>query len=273
MSFYRPEWSKKLDFSILRLNIGSYCSLCWGRSESEIDICDACESLLNRCLHTDRSGRRTQVCLQCGVEQCSRIFNADRHQGANNAESKHWSSESCCRKCRQHDSVFSRIIAPYRYDFPLDKLIRELKYRDNRQIGRVLGCLLARSAGSQQGDQGLPDCLLPMPLHPDRQASRGYNQASDLARWCARELGIVSWPDAARRIVDTGSLAGLSRVERQYRILGAFQADQAVQGKRIAIVDDVLTTGSTSRELARELYDTGAESVELWVLARTSNDL
>ncbi|MFK7852605.1 MAG: ComF family protein [Granulosicoccus sp.] len=273
MSFYRPEWSKKLEFPALRLNIGSYCSLCLGRSESEIDICDACESLLKRCLHTDRSGRTTQVCLQCGIEQPSQVFGADRSQGTDNAESKRWSSDGCCRECRRDGSVFSRIIAPYRYSFPLDKLIRVLKYRENRQIGRVLGCLLARSVRSRQGDQGLPDYLLPMPLHPDRQASRGYNQASDLARWCARELGLVSWPGGACRIVDTGSLAGLSRAERQYRILGAFRADQAVQGKRIAIVDDVLTTGSTSRELARELYDTGAESVELWVLARTSNDL
>ena len=74
------------------------------------------------------------------------------------------------------------------------------------------------------------------------------------------------------RIVDTGSLAGLTRQERQLKILGAFRADNTLVGLNVAIVDDVLTTGSSARELARELYDSGVASVELRELARTSSN-
>ncbi len=256
MRFYRPEWSNLLEFFARRLKIGTHCSLCYGSSGSDIDLCDACESLLHRCSHTDRGGLSTQVCLQCGTELPDHLFNTD-----------------CCPACLLQISVFSRIVAPYRYHFPLDQLIQGLKYRQQRQMARVLGSLLARSVRHHYGEEDLPDCLIPVPMHVSRQADRGFNQANDIARWCARDLRLRSWPDAARRNVDTGSLAGLSRAARQQRILGAFRADEAVAGQRVAIVDDVLTTGSTARELARELYDTGAVSVELWVLARTSNDL
>lgn len=279
MRFNRPKWSKKLEFATSRLNFGSYCSLCLGIGALNIDLCDACESLLHRCTHTDRGGLSTQVCLQCGIV-LPRCFYAPSRLGGGPAiaDSSGSVGMDCCSACRGQIPVFGQIVAPYRYQFPVDQLIQGLKYRNQRQMARVLGSLLARSVRSQAVrsksiSTTLPDCLIPVPLHTARQASRGFNQAQDIARWCARDLQLKSWPGAARRVVDTGSLAGLSRAARQNRILGAFRANEAVMGKRVAIVDDVLTTGSTARELARELYDTGAASVELWVLARTSNDL
>jgi len=118
----------------------------------------------------------------------------------------------------------------------------------------------------------LPEILLPMPLHPDRLQQRGFNQARDIAMWCGKRLDLPVPASQVSRIVDTGSLAGLNRQERRLRILGAFRACDALAGRRVAIVDDVLTTGASARELAREIYDSGAESVELWVLARTSSN-
>ena len=110
-----------------------------------------------------------------------------------------------------------------------------------------------------------------MPLHASRLRERGFNQAQDIARWCGQVLGIGVQAGWVSRIVDTGALAGLSRMERQHRILGAFRANDALAGRRVAIIDDVLTTGASARELAREIYDSGADSVEVWVLARTSS--
>ncbi|MDB4224110.1 phosphoribosyltransferase family protein [Granulosicoccus sp.] len=144
-----------------------------------------------------------------------------------------------------------------------------MKYGQRRVFARVLGGLLASAAKSSES---LPDVLIPVPLHESRQLLRGYNQAADIGRWCANELDLQYKPWLVSRVYDTGSLAGLSKTARQLRILGAFKASPDVKGCRIAIVDDVMTTGATARELARELYDTGALSVELWVLARTSND-
>ncbi|MBX2882856.1 MAG: ComF family protein [Granulosicoccus sp.] len=165
-----------------------------------------------------------------------------------------------------------RIIAPYRYVFPMDRLIQRMKYQGDRRLGRVLGSLLARHVATELDSAELPDILIPVPLHSSRLATRGFNQAREIAHWCARELQLPAASDGVRRIVDTDSLAGLTRAERQHRILGAFRASSEVADRRIAIIDDVLTTGSTARELARELYDSGALSVEAWVLARTSSD-
>jgi ComF family protein len=217
-----------------------------------LDFCDDCNSLLQRCAYVDRSGLLTSLCLLCGDELIG-------------------CADSLCDHCQGTRAAFTRIVVPYRYAFPLDKLVQSLKYHEQRTLGRVFGSLLAQAV-RQATPRGidLPTHLVPVPLHPARYRERGFNQSADIARWCARELAL-EYSAAATREWDTGSLAGLSRAERQHRILGAFRAAPAVAGRHLAIVDDVLTTGSTARELARELYDTGAESVELWVLARTSS--
>ena len=273
MRIYRPVWSESLVNPFTRLKIGSCCSLCFGHSPPSIDICDACESLLHRLVHTNRAGLKTQVCLQCGVE--TPVKQPQQDSAPRAAQSPGYRSlpgTGSCSACMDRWPLFERIVAPYRYHFPLDRLIHDLKYRNQRSLARVFGALLARSVRLQGDEVPMPDYLIPVPLHPKRRASRGYNQAHQIARWCACDLRLRCRPGAAHRIVDTESLAGLSRSERQYRILGAFRATSVVAGKRVAIVDDVLTTGATAGELARELYDTGAESVELWVLARTSSD-
>ena len=109
-------------------------------------------------------------------------------------------------------------------------------------------------------------------MHAARLAQRGFNHAADIARFAASRLNLPWSDELAERIEDTGSLAGLSRAEREHRIRGAFAVSDRVADQHIVIVDDVLTTGATSGELARELYDTGAATVELWVVARTPID-
>jgi ComF family protein len=157
---------------------------------------------------------------------------------------------------------------PFRYAWPVDCLIHQLKYRKQGNHARVLGVLLARMAADSS--PRLPDILLPVPMHSARLRERGFNHAADIARWCGSELHVEVRASWASRILDTGALAGLSRAEREHRIRGAFAVSERVAGLRIAIVDDVLTTGATASELARELYDTGAAEVELWVIARTA---
>lgn len=247
MLFYKAIGAGLCEFALNRLKIGSYCVLCNRSTACARDVCAACESLLVRCIHTDRAGIRSCLCLNCGVT----------------------SESGECSSCQERNSPFLRIVAPYRYAFPLNKMIQRLKYRDQRVYARVLGSLLSSEIDRESE---LPDCLVPVPLSVAREKTRGFNQAADIARWCSAELGVPSWPWAAQRLIDTGSMAGLSRASRQHRIVGAFRANEVVCGRRVAIIDDVLTTGSTARELATELYDTGALSVELWVLARTSSE-
>lgn len=252
MRFYMPEWQHWYQSIPIRLNIDAQCVICARPGRNSLDLCADCESLLQQCLHTDASGYVSRLCLSCGEEL----------EGSDNP---------CCVGCNRCSSPFTRIVAPYRYEFPLDRLLHAQKYRNQRVLGRIFGVLLAASVrAATPAGMALPSRLIPVPLHADRRQTRGYNQSADIARWCARELGLRSCSQAVKRVFDTTSLAGLSRAERQYCILGAFRADHSVADQHLAIVDDVLTTGSTARELARELYDTGAATVELWVLARTS---
>ena len=267
MHFYLSRFKELANSVVNRLKIGCYCVLCNHPSHQHLDICSACQKwLVPRILQIDNTSR-SYLCVLCGKEQVHVSLakgSISEPKGNNSADNFY-----CCHSCQNIDGVFHRIIAPYRYEFPIDQIIARMKYGQRRVFARVLGGLLASAAKSSES---LPDVLIPVPLHESRQLLRGYNQAADIGRWCANELDLQYKPWLVSRVYDTGSLAGLRKAARQLRILGAFKASPDVKGCRIAIVDDVMTTGATARELARELYDTGALSEELWVLARTSND-
>ena len=112
-----------------------------------------------------------------------------------------------------------------------------------------------------------------MPLAPGRLRERGYNQAWELARRVARLRGIAARADVLSRPVETAHQADLPRAQRLANLRAAFTVEPrgraALQGRHIALVDDVWTTGATVRECAAVLLRAGAASVDAWVLART----
>jgi ComF family protein len=114
-----------------------------------------------------------------------------------------------------------------------------------------------------------PDLLLPMPLAPARLSDRGFNQAAELARCLCVPLDLPVSLEAAVRTRETAPQASLPLDERARNIRGAFSAQPGVAGLRVAVVDDVLTTGATLNELAKALRRAGAREVTGWVLART----
>jgi ComF family protein len=160
----------------------------------------------------------------------------------------------------------------FRFEYPIDDLIRRLKYQGVLANARVLGVLLAQAA--QQRGAPLPRLLVPVPLHRARLRERGFNQASALARYAGRLLEIPRAPHALRRVRDTPSQTALDLGERHRNVRGAF----AVQGPRalrrllaaehVAVVDDVVTTGSTLNELRAVLLRAGVRRVDLWAVAR-----
>jgi ComF family protein len=159
-----------------------------------------------------------------------------------------------------------RCYARHAYGFPVDHLVQALKYRGQLAIGRVLGTLLA------DGVQGLGlhldvDWLLPVPLHPDRHAERGFNQAEEIARWTGRALGRPVIRAALWRTRDTEPQVGLGLAARHANTLGAFRAADCVRGHRVAIVDDVITTGSTVAAAAAAAHEAGAAAVDVWCIA------
>lgn len=170
-----------------------------------------------------------------------------------------------CGACLAIPPAFDRTIAAASYAFPIDALLHSLKYEAKLALGPVLADLLdARICPAD-----LPDFILAMPLHPAKLRERGFNQALEIARRISKTTGIKLLPLAARRIKDTHSQTGLPWKEREKHIRGAFTCDADMSGRRIAIVDDVMTTGATVNELAKVLRKGGARSISAWVVART----
>lgn len=149
--------------------------------------------------------------------------------------------------------------------------LRRLKYEERPDLARPLGHLLRRAAR----DADLrADVVVPVPLHPKRLADRGFNQAALLAAEVADELKAPLVTRALARGLDTTQQAKLDRAGRLTNLAGAFSARGAekVRGRRVVLVDDVVTTGATLTACAEVLLETGAESVAGLVVARSEGN-
>ena len=164
--------------------------------------------------------------------------------------------------------VFQRARAVARFeDGPARRLVHRLKYSDRGELAAPMGAWMARAGADVLAEA---DAITPVPLHARRLWTRRFNQAAALGREIARRAGKPFEPALLRRIKATRSQVGLSREQRVQNMQGAFRAAQAasVQGRRIALVDDVLTSGATANAAARTLLRAGAAQVDLIVFAR-----
>ena len=173
---------------------------------------------------------------------------------------------SACAACTVYPPPFDATFAVSAYEHPVDHLVRELKFRNALPHARVLGMLLAQRR--QAAPAALPDCVIPIPLHRDRYIQRGFNQAEEIARHAARGLGLPLRSRLLQRTRATPEQSGLPATARRQNLHGAFTATARLAGRQVALVDDVLTTGSTVAEAARTLKAAGAARVEVWVAAR-----
>jgi len=173
-----------------------------------------------------------------------------------------------CPSCLARPRAFDAAFVPYRYEFPLVELIHRFKYRGQASLSRILGTLLAR----RLAERGRPrvDAIVPVPLHPAREARRGYNQAREIALFVAEALGLPLHDGLARRNRHTEEQAALPAIVRAANVSGAFDLRSTPPPLRVAIVDDVLTTGATAEELARALRAAGCRYVEIWAVARAA---
>lgn len=173
-----------------------------------------------------------------------------------------------CAHCRALRPAFDRAFAPYRYEFPMVELVHRLKYGGQVAIGRILGTLLARRV-AEQGARAV-DALVPVPLHAAREARRGYNQAGEIARFAGEILALPVLDRVALRLRATEEQAALPAIVRRVNVSGAFGALAGCLPPAVAIVDDVLTTGSTADALAAALKHAGCRRVEVWAVARAA---
>ena len=181
-----------------------------------------------------------------------------------------------CEICREDlpraPELLPGVVVALRFAPPANELIRDLKYRGLTPNARVLGVLLAEAVEEQAGT--LPRLLVPVPLHDARLRERGFNQAAALARYAGRMLGIPYAPRAVRRMRDTPSQTSLSEEERHRNVRGAFgvrgarELRRLLDAQHVAVVDDVMTTGSTLAEVKCVLLAAGVRQVDLWAVAR-----
>lgn len=214
------------------------CVLC-GLTSSSICICPSCTTDLPRPgLH----------CYQCGLPLCSE-------------------SDRICGACISNTPPFTRTVYPLQYRFPADRLVQAFKFKRQLAAGRVLSHLLCEYV--RANDINHPDLLIPVPLHNWRMAKRGFNQASELGSYASKVLDIPLLTTALRRHRRTQAQSGLSRKQRRKNVRGAFYWHGLIRpGRHVALIDDVMTTGTTVTECTRVLKKAGAKRVDIWVAAR-----
>jgi len=165
--------------------------------------------------------------------------------------------------------AYARARAAVRYDDVARTLVHALKYQDRTDLAPAMGRWMARAGRELLAEA---DALVPVPLHWQRAWGRRYNQSGALARVIARQSDVKVASEALRRVRPTQQQIGLSRSQRASNVQGAFKvADHRrseIQGRRVVLVDDVLTTGATVDACARALLRAKAASVDVLVFAR-----
>lgn len=168
-----------------------------------------------------------------------------------------------CGACLKKPPHFDACHALFPYDFPADRLVQALKYGHQLALARWFGRRLATRVG-----ESAADLIVPLPLHPQRLAERGFNQAMEIARALGKCLALPVDRSTLVRSRITPPQAELPLAERRANVKGAFDCHGWFAGRHILLVDDVLTTGATADECARVLKRHGAARVELAVVAR-----
>ncbi len=165
-----------------------------------------------------------------------------------------------------------RLLSALIYEYPVDRIIAGAKFRQRLDfaaaLGGLLGDYLCGPCGLSSDD--VPDVIVPVPLHRRRLAARGFNQAAELARPIAACLGLSLRVDVCARVQHTVEQTSLTGRARRCNLAGAFVARSELAGLRVAIVDDVLTTGTTAHAVAGAVMEAGARATQIWTVARTA---
>ena len=177
-----------------------------------------------------------------------------------------------CGSCLNSPPDFDATKAVFLYAYPIDAMMLRYKYGSSLNLGDTFGEFLAEKVNVENCLKNI-DLIMPMPMHPQRLKERGFNQALEIAKVLSKNCkDKLDYKSVIRQTL-TPPQASLPLKERVKNIKGAFKVNgdklDKLQGKRIAIVDDVMTTGASLNELAKTLKKAGAAHVECWVIART----
>jgi ComF family protein len=222
-----------------------HCHLCRLPSGAPLALCASCREALLRNRH--------------GCARCALPLPPVRGHAA--------PYPRLCPACLGTPPRLARVIAPFVYDEALSLLIGRWKYQRDASLVLTFARLWCDAVTSPPA----VDAVLPIPLHWRRMLWRGFNQSADLVHYLRRQAPLPAPRPAPRlaRVRATATQAAAPRRERLANLEGAFRLRGDVRGLRIALVDDVCTTGATAEAAAAVLLDAGASAVELWCIART----
>lgn len=224
----------------------TYCLLCQDTIKYGQYLCMDCSTTYFPTSHS--------VCLQCALP-------LQAHE------------QAVCMACHLQLPAFDQTIAVTTYAPPADNMVIQLKYHQQLAIAPVIAQRMCQHLIEQHQRTSLPDLLCPVPISRQRLASRGYNQALEIAKPLASMLGLPLYPQLCQRIRHTTSQVHLSEQERHCNQYNAFALHaryaSMIQDKHIGLVDDVMTTGKTLHAVATLLKSDGAARVTNFVFART----
>ncbi len=232
------------------------CARCGRPPESEEALCASCHAALLRWPALPGRAPRCRLCQAAPA-------------GAADPRLR-------CPSCRRRGGPLRACLGAAPFAGEVAEWIRRFKYPRPGLAGldaaaeAVAGALILDAAHTLAGPA--PDAVVPVPLHPARLRVRGFHPAASLARALARHRGVRFAPDALERVRDTPSQTGLDRAARRRNVAGAFRAaagGRGRPGRRLWLVDDVVTTGATASEAARVLRRAGAREVVALAAART----
>lgn len=232
--------------------------------------------MINKCINFIQDIIFAQACMYCSQPAdtpgaiCSKCYPqlpANRfccRQCALPLESK---TSLLCGHCQKTPPLFQSAFIPFRYEPPIDQWIWKFKFRNDLVSGKLLADLFLTKL--LESNTAMPEILVPVPLHASRLRQRGFNQSLWLARYIGAQLGISVDSRSVRRNLKTPPQHELNMQKRTTMLRRAFRLKGNVEYRHAAIVDDVLTTGSTVNEISKLLHNNGCQTIDCWAIART----
>lgn len=219
------------------LRLPSICTLCNQFHKSRLAVCDPCLDLL--------------IPLGPACQYCAYpLPDADY---------------LICGRCIKKRPHFDRAFITYQFEEPLRSLLHHFKYYNGLYLSSFLSHLIVQSV---QNNPSKPQCIIPVPMHPQRIKLRGFNHAAILARSLAKKFQLPCDVTSCQKIINTAPQASLDGEQRQKNLRHAFRTTK-LPFQHVALIDDLLTTGSTANELALTLKQAGVKQVDVWCCART----
>jgi ComF family protein len=172
-----------------------------------------------------------------------------------------------CGSCLNQPPSYLSTVVLFNYKYPIKELIKNFKFNKQPMLSKVFAYYLSDKL--RQKKALLPHTLVPVPLHKTRQTERGFNQSLELAKKLSPLLNCPLNTSLCSRIINTSPQSSLPMKTRRKNVRGAFSLTGEHMPKHIAIIDDVITTGSTANELATLFKKAGCERIDIWAIART----